>query len=182
MGVLQLACPWDRGTDGPWDALTARSHLRIGFGRTAHGWTYTRSDNWLVRDIPRGSKSLCSSIMASDPLTLFSTYVSTSLHHPHYTSLHHQTISTTSTITISPPHHIPILTPPSAWVDDHLVGTGKVSKGMIIGKQGGIWAKTPGYEVSACMRIGYRCRAWDRSRGLSVLLVGVAMVMVMMVS
>ena len=42
----------------------------------------------------------------------------------------------------------PHLFPPTAYVDDHLVGTGKVSKAAIIGKQGGVWAATSGYNVS----------------------------------
>ncbi|WVQ94401.1 hypothetical protein IAU59_001480 [Kwoniella sp. CBS 9459] len=35
-----------------------------------------------------------------------------------------------------------------AYVDDHLVGTGKVSKAAILGKQGGVWAASGGYNLS----------------------------------
>ncbi|WVF66789.1 hypothetical protein IAT40_001531 [Kwoniella sp. CBS 6097] len=35
-----------------------------------------------------------------------------------------------------------------AYVDDHLVGTGKVSKAAILGKQGGVWAASSGYNLS----------------------------------
>ncbi|WWC67358.1 uncharacterized protein I206_101266 [Kwoniella pini CBS 10737] len=35
-----------------------------------------------------------------------------------------------------------------AYVDDHLVATGKITKGAIIGKQGGIWAASPGYNLA----------------------------------
>ena len=36
-----------------------------------------------------------------------------------------------------------------AYVDTNLVGSGKVSKAVIIGLQGGIWAASPGYNVCA---------------------------------
>lgn len=36
----------------------------------------------------------------------------------------------------------------AAYVDDQLVRTGKVSKAAILGKQGGIWAASKGYNVS----------------------------------
>ena len=45
--------------------------------------------------------------------------------------------------------HLPSLT--KAYVDDHLVGTGKVSKAAIIGKQGGVWAASNGYNVSSTL-------------------------------
>lgn len=35
-----------------------------------------------------------------------------------------------------------------AYVDDQLLATGKISKGAIIGKQGGVWAASTGYNVS----------------------------------
>ncbi|WVR03108.1 hypothetical protein IAU60_000098 [Kwoniella sp. DSM 27419] len=35
-----------------------------------------------------------------------------------------------------------------AYVDDHLVGTGKVTKAAILGKQGGVWAASSGYTLS----------------------------------
>ncbi|KAI9633284.1 profilin [Dioszegia hungarica] len=35
-----------------------------------------------------------------------------------------------------------------AYVDDQLLATGKISKGAIIGKQGGIWAQSAGYNLS----------------------------------
>ncbi|KAK1921158.1 putative actin monomer binding protein [Papiliotrema laurentii] len=35
-----------------------------------------------------------------------------------------------------------------AYVDDHLVGTGKISKAVILGKQGGVWAASSGYNLS----------------------------------
>lgn len=34
-----------------------------------------------------------------------------------------------------------------AYIDSNLVGSGKVSKACIIGLQGGVWAKSAGYEV-----------------------------------
>jgi len=48
--------------------------------------------------------------------------------------------------------HLPSLT--TAYVDDHLVGTGKVSKAAIIGKQGGVWAASNGYNVSSTLWLG----------------------------
>ncbi|WWC90237.1 uncharacterized protein L201_005170 [Kwoniella dendrophila CBS 6074] len=35
-----------------------------------------------------------------------------------------------------------------AYVDDHLVATGKVTKAAILGKQGGIWAASSGYNLA----------------------------------
>ncbi|KAJ6482525.1 profilin [Mycena sanguinolenta] len=35
-----------------------------------------------------------------------------------------------------------------AYVDTNLVGSGKVTKAAILGKQGGVWAASPGYELS----------------------------------
>ncbi|KAM5532122.1 hypothetical protein V8D89_014215 [Ganoderma adspersum] len=35
------------------------------------------------------------------------------------------------------------------YVDTNLIGTGKVSRAAIIGLQGGIWASSPGYTLSA---------------------------------
>ncbi|KAK8844811.1 hypothetical protein IAR55_006661 [Kwoniella newhampshirensis] len=35
-----------------------------------------------------------------------------------------------------------------AYVDDHLVATGKVTKAAILGKQGGVWAASSGYNLS----------------------------------
>lgn len=35
----------------------------------------------------------------------------------------------------------------AAYVDDQLIATGKVTKGAILGKQGGVWAASAGYEV-----------------------------------
>ncbi|RSH78073.1 profilin, required for normal timing of actin polymerization in response to thermal stress [Apiotrichum porosum] len=35
-----------------------------------------------------------------------------------------------------------------AYVDDHLIATGKISKAAIVGKQGGIWAQSAGYNLS----------------------------------
>ncbi|KAK4684771.1 profilin, partial [Tremellales sp. Uapishka_1] len=37
----------------------------------------------------------------------------------------------------------------TAYVDDHLVGTGKITKAAILGKQGGVWAASAGYDISA---------------------------------
>ncbi|KAI6134615.1 profilin [Pisolithus croceorrhizus] len=34
------------------------------------------------------------------------------------------------------------------YVDNNLVGTGKVSKAAIIGQAGGVWAASPGYNLS----------------------------------
>ena len=36
----------------------------------------------------------------------------------------------------------------TAYVDTELVGKGTVTKGAIVGQQGGIWAISPGYQVS----------------------------------
>ncbi|TCD68130.1 profilin, required for normal timing of actin polymerization in response to thermal stress [Steccherinum ochraceum] len=36
-----------------------------------------------------------------------------------------------------------------AYVDDSLIGTGKVNKAAIIGLAGGVWASSPGYTLSA---------------------------------
>ncbi|KAL0952335.1 hypothetical protein HGRIS_006615 [Hohenbuehelia grisea] len=36
-----------------------------------------------------------------------------------------------------------------AYVDNNLVGSGKVQKAAIIGLQGGVWAASPGYNISA---------------------------------
>ncbi|KAK0489312.1 profilin [Armillaria novae-zelandiae] len=35
-----------------------------------------------------------------------------------------------------------------AYVDDNLVGSGRISKAAIIGQQGGVWATTAGYSLS----------------------------------
>ncbi|WRT63157.1 uncharacterized protein IL334_000060 [Kwoniella shivajii] len=35
-----------------------------------------------------------------------------------------------------------------AYVDDHLVATGKITKAAILGKQGGIWAASSGYNLA----------------------------------
>lgn len=35
-----------------------------------------------------------------------------------------------------------------AYVDNNLVGSGKVSKAAIIGQAGGVWAASPGYNLS----------------------------------
>jgi profilin len=35
-----------------------------------------------------------------------------------------------------------------AYVDVNLVGSGKVTKAAILGKQGGVWATSPGFELS----------------------------------
>ncbi|KZO90799.1 profilin [Calocera viscosa TUFC12733] len=35
-----------------------------------------------------------------------------------------------------------------AYVDDHLVGTGKISRAAIIGLAGGVWASSSGYNLS----------------------------------
>jgi len=35
-----------------------------------------------------------------------------------------------------------------AYVDDHLLGTGKISKAAILGKQGGVWAASSGYNLA----------------------------------
>ncbi|KAL7420396.1 profilin, required for normal timing of actin polymerization in response to thermal stress [Cryptotrichosporon argae] len=35
-----------------------------------------------------------------------------------------------------------------AYVDDHLVATGKVAKAAILGKQGGVWAASAGYNLA----------------------------------
>lgn len=39
------------------------------------------------------------------------------------------------------PHH-------TAYVDQSLVGTGKVARAAILGQKGGVWAASPGYTVS----------------------------------
>ncbi|KAJ7182837.1 profilin [Mycena crocata] len=36
-----------------------------------------------------------------------------------------------------------------AYVDTNLVGSDKISKAAILGKAGGVWAASPGYELSA---------------------------------
>ncbi|KAJ7705607.1 profilin [Mycena rosella] len=36
-----------------------------------------------------------------------------------------------------------------AYVDTNLVGSGKISKAAILGKQGGVWAASAGYTLSA---------------------------------
>lgn len=69
--------------------------------------------------------------------------------------------------------HLPLSPPPSpmpcrhfphaprlhtAYVDDQLIATGKISKAAIIGKQGGIWAQSAGYNVSSL------CESDDLSR------------------
>ncbi|OCF72371.1 profilin [Kwoniella mangroviensis CBS 8886] len=36
----------------------------------------------------------------------------------------------------------------AAYVDDQLVATGKITKGAILGKQGGVWAASSGYNLS----------------------------------
>ena len=36
-----------------------------------------------------------------------------------------------------------------AYVDSNLVGSGKVSRAAILGQQGGVWAASPGYNLSA---------------------------------
>ncbi|BEI91554.1 uncharacterized protein CcaverHIS019_0403740 [Cutaneotrichosporon cavernicola] len=35
-----------------------------------------------------------------------------------------------------------------SYVDDHLIATGKICKAAIIGKQGGVWAASAGYDLS----------------------------------
>lgn len=35
-----------------------------------------------------------------------------------------------------------------AYVDTNLVGSGKVNQAAILGQQGGVWATSPGFEVS----------------------------------
>ncbi|KAG8934975.1 profilin, required for normal timing of actin polymerization in response to thermal stress [Tulasnella sp. 419] len=35
-----------------------------------------------------------------------------------------------------------------AYVDTNLVGSGKVSKAAILGRKGGVWATTPGFNLS----------------------------------
>ncbi|KAJ7312926.1 profilin [Mycena albidolilacea] len=35
-----------------------------------------------------------------------------------------------------------------AYVDTNLVGTGTISKAAILGQQGGVWAASPGYNLS----------------------------------
>ncbi|KAL5483590.1 PFY1 [Sanghuangporus weigelae] len=36
-----------------------------------------------------------------------------------------------------------------AYVDDNLVGTGRISKAAILGLQGGVWAASAGYNLTA---------------------------------
>lgn len=36
----------------------------------------------------------------------------------------------------------------AAYVDTNLVGSGKISRAAILGQQGGVWAASPGYNVS----------------------------------
>ncbi|KAI0635071.1 profilin [Trametes polyzona] len=36
-----------------------------------------------------------------------------------------------------------------AYVDNNLLGTGKISKAAILGQAGGVWASSPGYTLSA---------------------------------
>ncbi|KAF8342723.1 profilin, partial [Cantharellus anzutake] len=36
-----------------------------------------------------------------------------------------------------------------AYVDTHLIGSGKVSRAAIIGRQGGVWASSAGFDLSA---------------------------------
>ncbi|KAJ3534650.1 hypothetical protein NMY22_g6830 [Coprinellus aureogranulatus] len=35
-----------------------------------------------------------------------------------------------------------------AYVDTNLVGSGKVTRAVILGQQGGVWASTPGFDLS----------------------------------
>ncbi|EEB86933.1 hypothetical protein MPER_15940, partial [Moniliophthora perniciosa FA553] len=35
-----------------------------------------------------------------------------------------------------------------AYVDTNLVGSGKVSKAAILGQGGGVWATSPGFDIS----------------------------------
>lgn len=64
----------------------------------------------------------------------------------------------------------------TAYVDDHLVATGKVKKAAILGKQGGVWAASPGYNVSASLTIALlprnpqTCWAWRWLNWLDLLL------------
>ncbi|KAI0716038.1 profilin [Cerioporus squamosus] len=36
-----------------------------------------------------------------------------------------------------------------AYVDNNLIGTGKINKAAIVGLAGGVWASSPGYTLSA---------------------------------
>ncbi|GAA6025626.1 hypothetical protein JCM11491_007149 [Sporobolomyces phaffii] len=36
-----------------------------------------------------------------------------------------------------------------AYVDDNLIGTGKITKAAILGQQGGVWANSAGYDLPA---------------------------------
>jgi len=60
----------------------------------------------------------------------------------------------------------------TAYVDDQLLATGKISKGAIIGKQGGIWAASGGYNVrlrptSASSSVGHHIRPTARNAGIT---------------
>ncbi|KAI5886500.1 uncharacterized protein SCHCODRAFT_02517651, partial [Schizophyllum commune H4-8] len=41
-----------------------------------------------------------------------------------------------------------------AYVDTNLVSTGKIARAAILGLQGGVWAKSAGYEVSWGFGVG----------------------------
>lgn len=57
----------------------------------------------------------------------------------------------------------------AAYVDDQLLATGKVNKAAIIGKQGGIWAASSGYQVGhsymrICLQVQDTGPAWCRGK------------------
>ncbi|KAE8347841.1 profilin-1A [Aspergillus arachidicola] len=35
-----------------------------------------------------------------------------------------------------------------SYIDSHLLGSGKISRAAILGQQGGVWAASPGFELS----------------------------------
>jgi hypothetical protein len=41
----------------------------------------------------------------------------------------------------------------SAYVDDHLVGSGKISQAAIVGQGGGVWATSSGLAVGCCFAL-----------------------------
>ena len=45
-----------------------------------------------------------------------------------------------------------------SYVDDHLVGSGNVTKAAIVGLDGNVWAQSPEFNVRARARLGARSR------------------------
>lgn len=70
------------------------------------------------------------------------------------------------TVPVLVPSILPLCTPEphmrraltTAYVDDHLIATGKICKAAIVGKQGGIWAQSAGYNVSIGCECECKCK------------------------